>query len=177
VLATPLLLVLVLVEWSDLVFAIDSIPAIFAVTRDPFLVYSSNIFAILGLRALFFVLAGMLDKFVYLETWRRIHPGLRWSKDDAECLGAYPDPSVARRHLDHPHGGGGAVPSARVPGRRALQLPSKDRAGERYSRLANSSLLSRLGLDRPELRAWAMYDWAASAMQTTVMVAVFPIYS
>jgi tellurite resistance protein TerC len=49
------------------VFAIDSIPAIFAVTRDPFLVYSSNIFAILGLRALFFVLAGMLDKFVYLK--------------------------------------------------------------------------------------------------------------
>jgi tellurite resistance protein TerC len=66
-LATPLLLVLLVVEWSDLVFAIDSIPAIFAVTRDPFLVYSSNIFAILGLRALFFVLASMLDKFVYLK--------------------------------------------------------------------------------------------------------------
>jgi TerC family integral membrane protein len=66
-LVTPLLLVLVVVEWSDLVFAIDSIPAIFAVTRDPFLVYSSNVFAILGLRALFFVLAGMLDKFVYLK--------------------------------------------------------------------------------------------------------------
>lgn len=66
-LATPLLLVLLVVEWSDLVFAIDSIPAIFAVTRDPFLVYSSNIFAILGLRALFFVLAGMLDRFVYLK--------------------------------------------------------------------------------------------------------------
>jgi tellurite resistance protein TerC len=66
-LATPLLLVLVVIEWSDLVFAIDSIPAIFAVTRDPFLVYSSNVFAILGLRALFFVLAGMLDKFVYLK--------------------------------------------------------------------------------------------------------------
>jgi tellurite resistance protein TerC len=66
-LATPLLLVLLVVEWSDLVFAIDSIPAIFAVTRDPFLVYSSNVFAILGLRALYFVLAGMLDKFVYLR--------------------------------------------------------------------------------------------------------------
>ena len=66
-LATPLLLVVLVVEWSDLVFAIDSIPAIFAVTRDPFLVYSSNIFAILGLRALFFVLASMLDKFVYLK--------------------------------------------------------------------------------------------------------------
>jgi tellurite resistance protein TerC len=67
-LGTPLLLVLLVVEWSDLVFAIDSIPAIFAVTRDPFLIYSSNVFAILGLRALFFVLASMLDKFVYLKT-------------------------------------------------------------------------------------------------------------
>jgi len=67
-LATPLFLVLLVVEWSDLVFAIDSIPAVFAVTRDPFLVYSSNVFAILGLRALFFVLASMLDKFVYLKT-------------------------------------------------------------------------------------------------------------
>jgi tellurite resistance protein TerC len=67
VVATPLLLVVLVVEWSDLVFAIDSIPAIFAVTRDPFLVYSSNVFAILGLRALYFVLAGMLNKFVYLK--------------------------------------------------------------------------------------------------------------
>lgn len=65
--ATPLLLVLLVVEWTDLVFAIDSIPAIFAVTRDPFLVYSSNIFAILGLRALFFVLAGAMNRFVYLK--------------------------------------------------------------------------------------------------------------
>ncbi len=66
-LATPLLLVVLVVEWSDLVFAIDSIPAIFAVTRDPFLVYSSNVFAILGLRALFFVLSGMMDRFAYLK--------------------------------------------------------------------------------------------------------------
>ena len=66
-LATPLLLVVLVVEWSDLVFAIDSIPAIFAVTRDPFLVYSSNVFAILGLRAMYFVLASMLDRFVYLK--------------------------------------------------------------------------------------------------------------
>ncbi|HEU4700107.1 MAG TPA: TerC family protein [Gemmatimonadales bacterium] len=65
--ATPLLLVLLVIEWTDLVFAVDSIPAVFAVTRDPFLVYSSNIFAILGLRALFFVLAGLVDKFVYLK--------------------------------------------------------------------------------------------------------------
>jgi tellurite resistance protein TerC len=66
-LATPLLLVLLVVEWTDLVFAIDSIPAIFAVTQDPFIVYSSNVFAILGLRALFFLLAGMLDTFHYLK--------------------------------------------------------------------------------------------------------------
>jgi tellurite resistance protein TerC len=65
--ATPLLLVLLVVEWSDLVFAIDSIPAVFAVTRDPFVVYASNLFAILGLRAVFFVLAGALDRFHYLK--------------------------------------------------------------------------------------------------------------
>jgi tellurite resistance protein TerC len=64
---TPLILVVLVVEWSDLVFAIDSIPAIFAVTKDPFIVYSSNVFAILGLRALFFVLAGALDRFQYLK--------------------------------------------------------------------------------------------------------------
>ncbi len=65
--ATPLLLVLLVVEWSDLVFAIDSIPAVFAVTRDPFVVYSSNLFAILGLRALYFILAGAMDRFHYLK--------------------------------------------------------------------------------------------------------------
>jgi len=64
---TPLFLVLLIVEWTDLVFAIDSIPAVFAVTRDPFLVYSSNVFAILGLRALYFLLASALDKFRYLK--------------------------------------------------------------------------------------------------------------
>jgi tellurite resistance protein TerC len=66
-LVTPLFLVLLVVEWSDLVFAIDSIPAIFAITRDPLIVFSSNVFAILGLRALFFLLAGALDRFVYLK--------------------------------------------------------------------------------------------------------------
>ena len=65
--ATPLLLVLVLIEVTDLIFAVDSIPAIFAVTRDPFIVYTSNIFAILGLRAMFFLLAGVMDRFAYLK--------------------------------------------------------------------------------------------------------------
>ncbi len=65
--ATPLLVVLLLVEVSDLIFAVDSIPAIFAVTTDPFIVYTSNVFAILGLRSLYFALAGVMDKFHYLK--------------------------------------------------------------------------------------------------------------
>lgn len=65
--ATPLLLVLVVVESSDLIFALDSIPAIFAITTDPFIVYTSNIFAILGLRSLYFVLAGAARMFEYLK--------------------------------------------------------------------------------------------------------------
>ncbi|OJT17590.1 hypothetical protein BO221_44280 [Archangium sp. Cb G35] len=66
-LATPLFMALVLVELTDVLFALDSIPAIFAVTTDPFLVFTSNIFAILGLRSLFFVLAGAVEKFSYLK--------------------------------------------------------------------------------------------------------------
>ena len=65
--ATPLLLVLVAIEATDIVFAVDSIPAIFAVTTDPFIVYTSNIFAILGLRALTFAVAGVMEKFRYLK--------------------------------------------------------------------------------------------------------------
>jgi len=65
--ATPLLAVLVLIEWTDVVFALDSIPAIFAVTSDPFIVYTSNIFAILGLRSMFFLLAGVIGKFHLLK--------------------------------------------------------------------------------------------------------------
>ena len=64
---TPLFLVLVVVETTDVAFAADSIPAIFAVTRDPFIVFTSNIFAILGLRALYFLLAGTMDLFRYLS--------------------------------------------------------------------------------------------------------------
>ncbi|MFN8095491.1 MAG: TerC/Alx family metal homeostasis membrane protein [Vicinamibacteria bacterium] len=66
-LATPLLLALVMVEFTDLVFAVDSIPAIFAITADPFLVFTSNVFAILGLRSLYFALAGMIESFRYLK--------------------------------------------------------------------------------------------------------------
>ena len=65
--ATPMLVALVIVEMTDLVFALDSIPAILAITTDPFIVITSNIFAILGLRSLYFLLAGMMEKFYYLK--------------------------------------------------------------------------------------------------------------
>ena len=65
--ATPLLVVLTVVESTDVVFAVDSVPAVLAITRDPFIVYTSNVFAILGLRALYFVLAGFMEMFHYLK--------------------------------------------------------------------------------------------------------------
>jgi tellurite resistance protein TerC len=65
--ATPLFFALVLVEFADLIFAVDSVPAIFAITQDPFIVYTSNIFAILGLRALYFALAAVIHRFTYLK--------------------------------------------------------------------------------------------------------------
>lgn len=65
--ATPLLAVLVVIESTDVLFAVDSIPAIFGITRDPFIVFTSNIFAILGLRAMYFLLAGIVEKFRYLK--------------------------------------------------------------------------------------------------------------
>jgi tellurite resistance protein TerC len=65
--ATPLLVVLLVVESTDLIFAVDSVPAIFAVSQDPFIVYTSNVFAILGLRSLYFLLAGVMDLFAYLR--------------------------------------------------------------------------------------------------------------
>lgn len=64
---TPLFLALVLIEVADIIFAVDSVPAIFAITTDPYIVYTSNIFAILGLRALYFALAAMLHRFAYLK--------------------------------------------------------------------------------------------------------------
>jgi tellurite resistance protein TerC len=65
--ATPLFVVLLLIEFSDVIFAVDSIPAVFAVTADPFIVYTSNVFAILGLRSLYFALSGVMHKFHYLK--------------------------------------------------------------------------------------------------------------
>ena len=66
-LATPLFVVLILIELTDVLFALDSIPAIFAITQDPFVIYTSNVFAILGLRSLYFLLAGVVDQFVFLR--------------------------------------------------------------------------------------------------------------
>jgi tellurite resistance protein TerC len=64
---TPLFLVIILIETTDLIFAVDSIPAAFAITTNEFLIYTSNIFAVLGLRAMFFLLAGIIDKFYLLQ--------------------------------------------------------------------------------------------------------------
>jgi tellurite resistance protein TerC len=64
---TPLLIVLIMVEFFDVIFAIDSVPAVFSVTRDPFIVFFSNIFAILGLRSLFFLVNNVMDRFHYLK--------------------------------------------------------------------------------------------------------------
>ena len=75
------MLVLVVVEATDVVFAVDSIPAIFAVTNDPFIVFTSNIFAILGLRALYFLLAGLMHKFRYLSS----ASGWCWSSSAPRC--------------------------------------------------------------------------------------------
>ena len=65
--ATPLLLVLLMIETTDVLFATDSIPAVLAITRDPFIVFTSNVFAILGLRSLYFALAGMMELFHFLH--------------------------------------------------------------------------------------------------------------
>ena len=64
---TPLALAMIVIEIMDLIFAVDSIPAVFAITRDPFIVYTSNICAILGLRSLYFLLANLMDRFIYLR--------------------------------------------------------------------------------------------------------------
>ena len=84
--ATPLFLALVMVEFTDLVFAVDSIPAIFAITADPFIVLTSNVFAILGLRSLYFCLAAMIDQFRYPQAGADRGPGLRRREDAAGAL-------------------------------------------------------------------------------------------
>jgi tellurite resistance protein TerC len=65
--ATPLFIALVFLEFTDIIFAIDSVPAIFAITKEPFIVFTSNIFAILGLRSMYFMMAGLMERFVYIK--------------------------------------------------------------------------------------------------------------
>jgi tellurite resistance protein TerC len=92
-LGTPLLLALLFLEFTDIVFAVDSVPAIFAITKEPFLVFTSNIFAILGLRSLFFLLAGMASKFHYLKYglgFILCFVGLKMSWLDAQFGGHFP---------------------------------------------------------------------------------------
>ena len=76
---TPLALVLLVIDVMDLIFAVDSIPAVFAITQDTFIVYTSNICAILGLRSLYFLLANLMNRFVYLPGRPLHHPGLCWN--------------------------------------------------------------------------------------------------
>ncbi|MCB0123455.1 MAG: TerC family protein [Caldilineaceae bacterium] len=87
--ATPLLIVLLVVESTDVVFAVDSIPAIFGITTDSFIVFTSNIFAILGLRSLYFLLAGVIDKFHYLQVGLSIVLGFVGIKMLIESISAY----------------------------------------------------------------------------------------
>ncbi|MBP2302595.1 TerC family protein [Azospirillum picis] len=93
--ATPLLLALIMVELADLVFAVDSVPAIFAITTDPYLVYTSNIFAILGLRALYFALAAMVHRFRYLKYALALVLVFIGGKIFYTQLVAKPDPLIA----------------------------------------------------------------------------------
>lgn len=91
--ATPLFLALVLIEFSDIIFAIDSVPAIFAITKEPLIVFTSNIFAILGLRAMFFLLADVVDKFRYLKYGLGlvlIFVGLKMAWLNEACGGKFP---------------------------------------------------------------------------------------
>lgn len=88
-LATPLLIVLLVVESTDVVFALDSIPAIFGITTDSFIVFTSNIFAILGLRSLYFLLAGVIDKFHYLQVGLAIVLGFVGIKMLTESISDY----------------------------------------------------------------------------------------
>lgn len=91
---TPLLVVLLVVETSDVIFAVDSIPAVFGITTDPFIVYTSNVFAILGLRSLYFLLAGVVDKFHYLKLGLSLVLGFVGVKMVVETVAGYT--------MDHP---------------------------------------------------------------------------
>jgi tellurite resistance protein TerC len=128
--ATPLLLVLVAIEGTDLVFAVDSIPAIFAVTTDPFIVYTSNVFAILGLRALYFALAGIMDRFHYLKVGLSLVLAFVGAK--MLLAGIYKIPILASLGVIIVLLGGAIVASLLRPAKRAkLPLESGQAVGEK----------------------------------------------
>ncbi len=149
-LATPLFLALVMVEFTDLIFAVDSIPAIFAITADPFLVFTSNVFAILGLRSLYFALAGMIDEFRYLKValaFVLMVVGVKmmthvWLK---ALLGPALQPVPARRGAAHPRGRGGRLARRREARprrrRRPLGLITAPGAGPGPAPASNRGLL------------------------------------
>lgn len=120
--ATPLLVALMLVEVTDVIFAVDSIPAIFAITEDPFIVFTSNIFAILGLRSLFFLLAGVIEKFRYLKvglSFVLVFVGIKMAAVDIYKLPPLVSLAVITLIL------GGSIAASLIASRReARQLPT-----------------------------------------------------
>ncbi len=100
---TPLALTMLVIEVTDLIFAIDSIPAVFGITRDPFIVYTSNICAILGLRSLYFLLANLMDRFIYLKNGLAIVLAFIGSQDDRGGFSSLADRNIAHCHPRHSH--------------------------------------------------------------------------
>jgi tellurite resistance protein TerC len=125
--ATPLLLVLVAIEATDIMFAVDSIPAVFAITTDPFIVYTSNIFAILGLRALYFALAGMMGKFHHLKFGLSLV--LIFVGAKMLLAGAYRIPIVASLGVIAALLGGSVVASWLWPPKSKLETPAHSSSG------------------------------------------------
>ncbi len=100
---TPLFLVVVLVETTDLIFAVDSIPAAFAITQNEFLIYTSNIFAVMGLRAMFFLLAGIIDKFYLLQKGCRLSSSFIGAKNvTGDCTLRVEPYLIVYGHHRHP---------------------------------------------------------------------------
>ena len=128
--ATPLFVVLLVVEFTDLIFAVDSIPAIFAITTNEFIVYTSNVFAILGLRSLYFVLAGMMEKFHLLK----IGLGMCWCSWGLKCASVTrlqnPKHCLTGGGRGHPGGGGGGL--AHVPEASTFGTTSQGIAGKKF---------------------------------------------
>ena len=98
---TPLALTMIVIEITDLAFAVDSIPAIFAITQDPFIVYTSNICAILGLRSLYFLLAGLMNRFIYLRTGLALVLGFVGLKMITAEYPAVPPSHLAGNHCSY----------------------------------------------------------------------------